>query len=184
MPTLVKITSSKLFILLSIPTWGVGSILPNVMTKLKKDENLAGLIWASKVFYAMSLRDVWDSQNWTKSSSKKECEKKSFNLWITMNWKWFMTGKFHHIQFSFQICVVLQKHVFSKLYSLVCVYIHFRIRHTTKEAFIIHSMKIILVNWQLYTWQYVQFAQNVIARYKSANGLPLKFISESEGASN
>jgi hypothetical protein len=42
MPTLVKIISSKLFILLGIPTWGVESIPPcNVMTKLKKDEDLA-----------------------------------------------------------------------------------------------------------------------------------------------
>jgi hypothetical protein len=53
---------------------------PHVMTKLKKDENLASLIWASKVFYAMSLRDVWDSQNWTKFSSKKEYEKEI--IWL------------------------------------------------------------------------------------------------------
>jgi len=47
----------------------------HVMTKLKRDENLVGLIWASKVCYAMGLRDVWDNQNWTRSSSKKEHEK-------------------------------------------------------------------------------------------------------------
>jgi hypothetical protein len=31
---------------------------PHVMTKLKSDENLVGLIWANKVFYAMGLGDV------------------------------------------------------------------------------------------------------------------------------
>ncbi len=31
---------------------------PHVMTKLKSDENLAGLIWASKVSYVMGLGDV------------------------------------------------------------------------------------------------------------------------------
>jgi hypothetical protein len=45
------------------------------MTKLKRDENLAGLIWVSKIFHAKGFRDVWDSQNWTRSSSKKEHEK-------------------------------------------------------------------------------------------------------------
>jgi hypothetical protein len=46
-----------------------------VMTKLNRDENLVGLIWVSKVSYANGLKDVWDSQNWTRISSKKECEK-------------------------------------------------------------------------------------------------------------
>jgi hypothetical protein len=31
------------------------------MTKLKRDENLAGLIQASKVSYAKGLKNVWDS---------------------------------------------------------------------------------------------------------------------------
>jgi len=71
---LERVTSFKLLTLLSIPTWGV-RYPPHVMTKLKRDENFAGLIWASKIFYAKSFRDVWDSQNWTRSSSKKEHEK-------------------------------------------------------------------------------------------------------------
>jgi hypothetical protein len=37
--------------------------LPHVMTKLKRDENLVGLIWANKVSYAKGLREVWDRQN-------------------------------------------------------------------------------------------------------------------------
>jgi hypothetical protein len=45
------------------------------MTKLKKDENLASLIWASKVSYVMGLINFWDSQNWTRFSFEKECEK-------------------------------------------------------------------------------------------------------------
>jgi hypothetical protein len=74
MPTLLRVASFKLFTLLGIPTWGVG-YPPHVMTKLKKDENLASLIWVSKVSYAKGLRNVWDSQNWTRFSSKKEREK-------------------------------------------------------------------------------------------------------------
>jgi hypothetical protein len=62
MPTLVKVVFLKLLTLLSIPTWGVG-YLPHVITKLKRDENFASLIWASKVSYAKVLRDVWDTQN-------------------------------------------------------------------------------------------------------------------------
>jgi hypothetical protein len=52
-----------------------GPSLPHVMTKLKRDENLVSLIRPSKVFYAKGLIDAWDNQNWTRSSSKKECEK-------------------------------------------------------------------------------------------------------------
>jgi hypothetical protein len=36
-----------------------------------------------------------------------------------------------------------------KLYSLVCVYVHFRIRGTSNEAFVVNVMKTILVNEQL-----------------------------------
>jgi hypothetical protein len=45
------------------------------MTKLKRDENLVSLIRPSKVSYVKGIRDVWNSQNWTRSSSKKEYEK-------------------------------------------------------------------------------------------------------------
>jgi len=59
---------------------GCGAHSLHVMTKLKKDENLAGLIWASKVSYVMGLIIVWDSQNWTRFSSKKKCEKEI--IWL------------------------------------------------------------------------------------------------------
>jgi len=68
------IGKSCFFQVLHIPTWGVG-YPPNVMTKLKRDENLAISICANKVSYAKGLKDVWDSQNWTRSSSKNKCEK-------------------------------------------------------------------------------------------------------------
>jgi len=48
---------------------------PHVMTKLKKDENLVGVIRASKVSYAKGLKNVWESWNWMKPSSQKECKK-------------------------------------------------------------------------------------------------------------
>ncbi len=79
LPTLVRVTSFKLLALLSIRTWGV-RYPPHVMTKLKRDENLASLIWASEIFHAKGFRDVWDSQNWTRSSSKKEHEKEI--IWL------------------------------------------------------------------------------------------------------
>ncbi len=53
---MVKLASSKLLVLLGIPTWGVGSRLPNVMTKLEKDNDLVDLIQASKIFYTKGLR--------------------------------------------------------------------------------------------------------------------------------
>ncbi len=64
------------------------------------------------------------------------------------------------------------------------MYVHFRIWSTTKEAFIIDLVKIILANWQLYIWQYVQFAQNAMAHYQSANGLSLTSINESSSESD
>jgi hypothetical protein len=57
MPTLVRVLFFNLLALLSKPTWGMG-YLPHVMTKLKRDETLVGLIWACKVSYAKVLRDV------------------------------------------------------------------------------------------------------------------------------
>jgi hypothetical protein len=51
------------------------------------------------------------------------------------------------------------------LLVLACMYVDFKIWGITKEAFIVDSMKIILANSQLYTWQYVQFAQNAMAHY-------------------
>jgi hypothetical protein len=52
-----------------------GPSLPHVTTKLNRDEDLVDLIWASKVFYAKGFIYACDSQNWIRSSSKKECEK-------------------------------------------------------------------------------------------------------------
>jgi hypothetical protein len=48
---------------------------PHVMTKLKKGENLASVIQASKVSYAKGLKNAWESWNWTRSSFKKEHKK-------------------------------------------------------------------------------------------------------------
>jgi hypothetical protein len=42
---------------------GRGVHPPHVMTKLKRDENLADIIWISKVSYAKGLKDVWNNQN-------------------------------------------------------------------------------------------------------------------------
>jgi hypothetical protein len=53
---------------------------------------------------------------------QRNMKRRSFDLWINMNWKWFMAGKFHHIQFSLQKFVLCFKHVFPKLYHwFVCM---------------------------------------------------------------
>ncbi len=138
--TLVRVVSSKLLILLSIRC---GAHPPHVMPKLKRDENFTNLIWASKVYYARALemfgitkigqdfhpKEVWKGDHLT-------CEL----LWIGDD-SWpvsFITFNFH---FKFALCF---KHVFSKLYSWVCVYVHFRIHGTTKDAFVDNLVKIIL----------------------------------------
>jgi hypothetical protein len=79
MLTLVRGTTSKLFPLFCIPTWGV-RYPPHVMTKLKRDEKLVSLIWVSKVSYAKGFIDVWDCQNWTRTSSKKGRKKEI--IWL------------------------------------------------------------------------------------------------------
>ncbi len=144
MPTFVKVAPFKLFIIFSIPTCGVGCP-PHVMTKFKRDENLAGLIWASKVSYAKGLNDVWDSQNWTRSSSKNDW--KGDHLTCKSPWigddLWPISSITFNFHFKFALCF---KHVFPKFYSLVCVYAHFKIWSTTKEAFIVDLVKIILAN--------------------------------------
>jgi hypothetical protein len=45
------------------------------MTKLEKNDDLANLITCNKVSYVKGIRDVWDSWNWTRSSSTKEHKK-------------------------------------------------------------------------------------------------------------
>jgi hypothetical protein len=60
--TLIRLVSSKLFALLGIPTWGVGSIPPPCDDQAKDDDDLANLIQCSKVSYAQGLRDAWDNR--------------------------------------------------------------------------------------------------------------------------
>jgi len=67
-----------------------------------------------------------------------------------------------------------------KLYLLVYVHVHLKIQGTSKEAFIMDVVKTVLVNWQLHTRQYVQFAQNVMALYQTANELLSDNPSENE----
>ncbi len=55
------------------------------------------------------------------TSSKLHSLRRSFYLWITMNWRWFVDDKFHHIQFSFQICILLQTCVFQIILIGLCV---------------------------------------------------------------
>jgi hypothetical protein len=181
---LARVASSKLLILLNIQC-GVHPF--NVMPKFKRDENFANLIWANKVFYARALKMFriakmeWDlhlKESW-----------KGDHLICELPWigddSWSISAIIFNFHFKFALCF---KHVFSKLYSLLCVYFQFWIRSITKKAFIVNLVKIILANWQLYTWQYFQFAQTIMTHYHSANGLSLKSINEilsdSEGEQN
>jgi hypothetical protein len=58
------------FILLGIPTWGVGFSPKHVTTKVKKDEDIIGLIQGSKVAYAKAFKGAWDNQIWKNTSNK------------------------------------------------------------------------------------------------------------------
>jgi len=69
-PTLVRLASSNLFILLGIPTWGVGSSPKNVMAKMKKDEDIVRLIQGSRVAYAKAFKGAWDNQIWKNTPNK------------------------------------------------------------------------------------------------------------------
>jgi hypothetical protein len=141
--TLVIITSFKLFILLSIRCV---VHLSHVMPKLKRDDNFIGLIWISKVCYAMALkmfgRAKIGQDLHLKGKWKGDCL--TYELpWIGDD-SWLVSSITFNFHFKFAFCF---KHVFSKLYSLVCVYVHFKIWGTTKEAFVVNLMKIILTNW-------------------------------------
>jgi hypothetical protein len=59
-----------LFILLGIPTWGVGSSPKNVIAKVKKDEDIVGLIRGSRVAYLKAFKGAWDNQIWKNTSNK------------------------------------------------------------------------------------------------------------------
>jgi hypothetical protein len=67
---LVKLASSHLTNILGIARWGVGSIPPHVLAKVRKDENLASLIHGSKLTYAKAFKASWDSQSSKKRSNK------------------------------------------------------------------------------------------------------------------
>ncbi len=120
MLTLVRVTTSKLFTLFCIPTWGV-RYLPHVMTKLKRDEKLVSLIWVSKVSYAKGFIDVWDCQNWTRTSSRKGW-KKGDHLTCESPWigndSWLVSSITFNFHFKFALCF---KHVFPKLLIGLCV---------------------------------------------------------------
>jgi len=145
--TLARVISSKLLIVLNIRC-GVHSL--DVMPKFKRDENFGDLIWTNKVFYAralemfriakmeqdLHLKGAWKGDHLT-------CE-----LPCIGDDSWPISSITFNFHFKFALCF---KHVFSKLYSSVCVYFHFSIRSTTKKAFIVNSVKMILANWQLYT---------------------------------
>ncbi len=139
-PTLVRANSSKLLILLNI--W-CGAHLPHVMPKLKRDENFARLIWAIKVYYARALEmfgitkigeDLHPKGTWKRDHLICELP------WIGDD-SWLVSSIAFNFHFKFVLCF---KHVVSKLYSLLCVYVHFRIQNTTKDTFIDNLVKIIL----------------------------------------
>ncbi len=52
---------------------------------------------------------------------KRNAKRRSLYLWITMSWRWFMVNKFHHIQFSLQICIMFQTCVFKIILIGLCV---------------------------------------------------------------
>ncbi len=67
---LVKLTFYALFIHLGITTWGVGSIPPNVISKVEWNKDLALIIWRNQSTDTKVLKGAWDIKNWKKAFSK------------------------------------------------------------------------------------------------------------------
>jgi hypothetical protein len=53
---------------------------PHVMTKLKRDENLVGLIWVNKVSYAKGLKDFGIGKIGQDFHPKRNVKRRSFDL--------------------------------------------------------------------------------------------------------
>jgi hypothetical protein len=70
-----KVVFDKFLGIMSIPKWSVGFILYNALSWIEKDDDLAEIIWMSKVGYANPFKLAWDAWNWNLESTKGKREK-------------------------------------------------------------------------------------------------------------
>jgi len=69
-PDLVKLTSEQLLKVLGLNAWGLENVLRDVTSRMKKDEDLQGMIRSTRCVYARQLKTPWDVKNWDRVSSK------------------------------------------------------------------------------------------------------------------
>jgi hypothetical protein len=69
-PPLVKLASKPLLKVLGLNAWGVGSVPRDATSRMKKDEDLQGMIWSTHCVYAWQLKTAWDVKYWDRESNK------------------------------------------------------------------------------------------------------------------
>ncbi len=69
-PALVKLPSLQLLKVLGLNAWGVGSVPRDATSRMKKDEDLQGMIRSTRFVYARQLKMAWDVKNWDRESNK------------------------------------------------------------------------------------------------------------------
>jgi hypothetical protein len=105
---LVRLAFNKLLHIIGIPMWGVGFIPHNTFSRIEKDNDLVKIIWESRVGYSKLLNLAHDTCNWNFESIKFNLKKKCKPCSSTMNWKWFMAGKFANtfvLNIIFPLCI-------------------------------------------------------------------------------
>jgi hypothetical protein len=69
-PALVRLTSEQLLKVLGLNAWGVGSVARDAISRMKKDEDLQGMIQSTHCVYARQFKTTWDVKNWDRESGK------------------------------------------------------------------------------------------------------------------
>jgi hypothetical protein len=74
-PALVRLAQEQLLKVLGFNAWGVGSVAPDAIVRMEKDEDLQGTIRSTRCAYARQLKTAWDVKNWERKSSKTSRKK-------------------------------------------------------------------------------------------------------------
>jgi len=72
---LVRLAQEQLLKVLGFNAWGVGSVAPDAIVRMEKDEDLQGTIRSTRCAYARQLKTAWDVKNWERKSSKTSRKK-------------------------------------------------------------------------------------------------------------
>ncbi len=76
----MKLASKQLLKVLGLNAWGVGSVPRDVASRMKKDEDLQGMIRSTRCVYARQLKTAWDVKNWDRESNKTSWTKQLVNV--------------------------------------------------------------------------------------------------------